>query len=102
MDEGKSARSRRVGKALCMSATLVFGRADGSERWGVCDVARLARGNHHGPRRAPCIRSPRTIQWRGPSPTASHGYTALPTRLTRNTQTGSLEWIHLRMMIALQ
>ena len=55
MDEGKSARSRRVGR----------------ER-GVCGVARLARGNHHGPRRAPCIRS-----------------LSLPTRLTQNTQTGS-------------
>src|SRR6266852_9032940 len=53
--EGKSARSRRVGK----------------ER-GVCGVARLVRGNHHGRRRAPCIRS-----------------LSLPTRLTRNTQTGS-------------
>src|ERR1700688_1651011 len=63
--EGKSARSRRVGK----------------ER-GVCGVARLVHSIHYGPRRAPCIRSPRTTQWRGPSPTASHGYTALPTRLT--------------------
>ena len=53
--EGKSARSRRVGK----------------ER-GVCGVARLAHGNHHGRRLAPCIRS-----------------LSLPTRLTRNTQTGS-------------
>ena len=58
-------------------------------RGGVCVVARHARGSHHGLRRAPCIRSPRTTQWRGPSPTASHGHTALPTRLTRNTQTGS-------------
>jgi hypothetical protein len=55
MDEGKSARSRRVGR----------------ER-GVCGVARLVRGTHHGQRRAPCIRS-----------------LAPPTRLTQNTQTGS-------------
>jgi hypothetical protein len=53
--EGKSARSRRVGR----------------ER-GVCGVARLVRGAHHEPRRAPCIRS-----------------LSLPTRLTRNTHTGS-------------
>src|SRR6266436_9935078 len=53
--EGKSARSRRVGK----------------ER-GVCGVARLVHSSHYGPRRAPCIRS-----------------LSLPTRLTRNTQTGS-------------
>ena len=39
---------------------------------GVCGVARLARGINHGLRRAPCIRS-----------------LAEPTRLTRNTQTGS-------------
>jgi hypothetical protein len=39
---------------------------------GVCGVARLVRGIHHDLRRAPCIRS-----------------LALPTRLTRNTQTGS-------------
>src|SRR6202030_2184580 len=38
--EGKSARSRRVGK----------------ER-GVCGVARLVHSIHYGPRRAPCIRS---------------------------------------------
>ena len=55
MDEGKSARSRRVG----------------TER-GVCGVARLVHSIHYGPRRAPCIRS-----------------LSLPTRLTRNTQTGS-------------
>src|SRR5882724_2565657 len=54
-NEGKSVRSRRVG----------------SER-GVFGVARLVRGAHHGPRRAPCIRS-----------------LAEPTRLTWNTQTGS-------------
>jgi len=42
MDEGKSARSRRVGKALCWCATVVFDRAGGSVRWGVCGVARLA------------------------------------------------------------
>src|SRR6266403_844737 len=41
--EGKSARSRRVGRALCSSATIVFGRAGGSVRWGVCGVARLVR-----------------------------------------------------------
>jgi len=40
MDEGKSARSRRVGK----------------ER-GVCGVARLVHSIHYGLRRAPCIRS---------------------------------------------
>ena len=55
MHEAKSARSRRVGWAR-----------------GVCGVARLGRGAHHGLRRAPCIRS-----------------LAQPTRLTRNTQTGS-------------
>src|SRR6202022_2066285 len=55
-NEGKSARSRRVGR----------------ER-GVCGVARLVRGTRHGRRHAPCIRS-----------------LSLPTRLTRNTQTGSL------------
>jgi hypothetical protein len=55
MNEGKSVRSRRVG----------------SER-GVCGVARLVRGDDHGLRRAPCIRS-----------------LSLPTRLTFNTQTGS-------------
>jgi len=40
MNEGKSARVRRVG-------------------WekGVCGVARLDRGVRHGRRRAPCIRS---------------------------------------------
>src|SRR4029077_5894836 len=70
--EGKSARSRRVGKALCSCATVVFGCAGGSERWGVCGVARLAHSIHYGPRRAPCIRS-----------------LSLPTRLTRKTQTGS-------------
>src|SRR5258708_5992862 len=53
--EGKSARSRRVGK----------------ER-GVCGVARLVHSTHYGLRRAPCIRS-----------------LSLPTRLTRNTQTGA-------------
>ncbi len=46
-------------------------RRIGSGR-GVCGVARLGRGVRHGLRRAPCIRS-----------------LALPTRLTRNTQTGS-------------
>jgi len=55
MNEGKSARSLRVGW----------------ER-GVCGVARLARGVHHGRRRTPCIRS-----------------LSQPTRLTQNTQTGS-------------
>ncbi len=55
MNEGKSARSLRVGW----------------ER-GVCGVARLARGAHHGRRRAPCIRS-----------------LSQPTRLTQITQTGS-------------
>src|SRR5882672_1930955 len=46
-------------------------RRVGRER-GVCGVARLARGTRHGRRRAPSIRS-----------------LSLPTRLTRNTQTGS-------------
>jgi len=55
MNEGKSVRSRRVGR----------------ER-GVCGVARLVRGAHHGLRRAPCIRSLSEAK-----------------RLTRNTQTGS-------------
>ena len=55
MNEAKSARSRRVGS----------GR-------GVCGVARLVHGTHHGLRRAPGTRS-----------------LALPTRLMRNTQTGS-------------
>jgi hypothetical protein len=72
MDEVKSARSRRVGR----------------ER-GVCGVARLVHSTHYGRRRAPCIRSRARIQWRGQGPTAPHGYMALPTRLTRNTQTGS-------------
>src|SRR6202022_4034453 len=54
-NEEKSARSRRVGR----------------ER-GVCGVARLVRGAHHGRRRAPCIRS-----------------LSLPTRLTWNIQIGS-------------
>jgi hypothetical protein len=49
----------------------VRSRRVGSAR-GVCGVARLARGISHGLRRAPCIRS-----------------LAEPTRLTRNTQTGS-------------
>src|SRR5882672_6202566 len=49
MDEGKSARSRRVGK----------------ER-GVCGVARLARGNHHGRRRAPCQRGSREVLRQAP------------------------------------
>jgi len=40
---------------------------------GVCGVARLGRSTHYVLRRAPCIRS-----------------LAKPTRLTRNTQTGSL------------
>jgi hypothetical protein len=40
MNEGKSARVRRVGR----------GR-------GVCGVARLVRSTHYGLRRAPCIRS---------------------------------------------
>src|SRR5450631_2158614 len=39
---------------------------------GVCGVARLDRSARYGPRRAPCIRS-----------------LSQPTRLTRNTQTGS-------------
>ena len=39
---------------------------------GVCGVARLGRSTHYALRRAPCIRS-----------------LAQPTRLTRNTQTGS-------------
>jgi hypothetical protein len=51
--------------------TFVRSRRVGSGR-GVCGVARLARGINHGPRRAPCIRS-----------------LAEPTRLARNTQTGS-------------
>jgi hypothetical protein len=55
MNEGKSARSLRVGW----------------ER-GVCGVARLVRSIHYGRRRAPSIRS-----------------LSQPTRLTRNTQTGS-------------
>src|SRR5258708_33096551 len=55
MNEAKSVRSRRVGS----------GR-------GVCGVAQLGRGAHHGLRRAPCIRS-----------------LAGPTRLARNAQTGS-------------
>ena len=38
--EGKSARSRRVGR-----------------RRGVCGVAQLAHSAHYGPRHAPCIRS---------------------------------------------
>src|SRR6266404_2132278 len=87
--EGKSARSRRVGKALCWCATVVFDRAGGSVRWGVCGVARLVHSTHYGLRRAPCIRSRARIQWGGPGQTASHGYTALPTRLTRKTRTGS-------------
>jgi hypothetical protein len=49
----------------------VRSRRVGSGR-GVCGVARLVRGINHGLRRAPCIRS-----------------LAEPTRLTRNTQTGS-------------
>ena len=49
----------------------VRSRRVGSAR-GVCGVARLGRGINHGRRRAPCIRS-----------------LAEPTRLTRNTQTGS-------------
>jgi hypothetical protein len=80
MDEGKSARSRRVGKDLCSYAAVndCLGHR-------ICEVGR------------PCIRSQRTIRRRGPSPTASHGYTALPTRLTRNTQTGSwVPSIHVR------
>src|ERR1700737_1288806 len=47
-------------------------RGVGRER-GVGGVARLVRGPRHGRRHAPCIRS-----------------LSLPTRLTRNTQTGSL------------
>ena len=39
---------------------------------GACGVARLGREDRHGLRRAPCIRD-----------------IAEPTRLTRNTQTGS-------------
>src|SRR5712664_395161 len=70
--EGKSARSRRVGRAVCSCATVVPWRDNGSERWGVCGVARLVHSIHYGPRRAPCIRS-----------------LSLPTRLTWNTQTGS-------------
>ena len=55
--EGKSARSRRVGKDLCSCATVGFDRAVGFESWGVCGVARLVHSIHYGPRRAPCIRS---------------------------------------------
>src|SRR6266481_7009438 len=54
--EGKSARSRRVGK----------------ER-GVCGVARLVHSIHYGPRRAPCIRSlslPTRLTWN--TQTGSH------------------------------
>src|SRR5712672_2872309 len=39
--EGKSARSRRVGKAVCPCATVVPWQANGSVRGGVCGVARL-------------------------------------------------------------
>ena len=55
MSEGKSARSLRVGWVR-----------------GVCGVARLVRGAHHGRRRAPCIRC-----------------LAQPTRRAPNAQTGS-------------
>ena len=72
MDEVKSARSRRVGRALCSCATVGFNGAGRSVSWGVYGVARLVRSTHYGRRRAPGIRS-----------------LSLPTRLTRNTQTGS-------------
>jgi hypothetical protein len=55
MEEAKSARSQGVGWVR-----------------GVCGVARLGRGNHHGLRRAPCILS-----------------LAEAKRLAGNTQTGS-------------
>jgi hypothetical protein len=52
-------------------AKSVRSRRVGRER-GVCGVARLGRSAHYVLRRAPCIRS-----------------LSQPTRLTRNTQTGS-------------
>src|ERR1700674_2974244 len=51
--EGKSARSRRGGKAIWSCATVGFNRAIGSESWGVCVVARLVHSIHYGLRRAP-------------------------------------------------
>ncbi len=72
--EGKSARSRRVGKDLCSYAAFDD-----------------CLGHRIGELGRPYIRSPARIRRCGPSPTASHGYTALPTRLTQNTHAGSWE-----------
>jgi hypothetical protein len=72
MNEGKSARSLRVGWDLYRALPFCQAQAVGSVRWGVCGVARLVRSTHYGPRRAPCIRS-----------------LSQPTRLTQITQTGS-------------
>jgi hypothetical protein len=89
MDEGKSARSRRVGRALCACATVVLDPAIGSVRWGVCGVARLVRGARHGRRRAPCIRAQVRMHAGSAERAVLSTALALPTRLTRNIQTGS-------------
>src|SRR5882757_8751877 len=65
--EGKSARSRRVGKQR-----------------GVCGVARLARGARHGRRRAPCIRAHVRTHARMTGHAVLLRALCLPTRLTRN------------------
>src|ERR1700730_15252462 len=90
-NEGKSARSRRVGKALCSCATVGFNGASRSVSWGVCGVARLVRGTHHGLRRAPCIRAQVRMHPRRVGRAVLSTSLSLPTRLTGNTQTGSQE-----------
>ena len=72
MSEEKSARSRSVGS----------GR-------GVCGVARLARGTHHGRRRAPCIRAQVRTHSRMTDHAVLSRALALLTQLTRNILTGS-------------
>src|SRR5258705_12081648 len=46
--EGKSARSRRVGKAVCSCATVAPWPDNGSVRGGVCGVARLVHSTYYG------------------------------------------------------
>jgi hypothetical protein len=88
-NEGKSARSLRVGWDLYRARWLSQAQAVGSVGWGVCGVARLALELSLGRRRAPCIRSRSRIQCSGPSSTAAHDRKSQPTRLTQITQTGS-------------
>jgi hypothetical protein len=72
MNEVKSARSLRVGRVR-----------------GVCGVARLVRSTHYGRRRAPGIRAHVRTRARITHHAVLLRALTLPTRLTRNIQTGS-------------